>query len=31
MVDLIPIVLVGGAFAILIGRMLLEYARARSA
>ena len=30
-VDLIPIVFVGGAFLLLIGRMLLEYTRARSA
>jgi len=30
-VDLVPIVFVGGVFLILVGRMLLEYARVRSA
>jgi hypothetical protein len=30
-VDFVPVVFVGGAFLLLIGRMVLEYTRARSA
>ena len=30
-VDLVPIVFVGGVFLILVGRLLLEYTRVRSA
>ena len=30
-VDLIPVIFVGGTFVILVGRMLMEYVRARTA